>query len=122
MLVIVMGKEMFIFDMKEGSDVLVEFIGFIGVDYFIVGDVYFEDYLRWVKFFVEKVGIKLFEFFWGRNIREFVEEMLEVGFKWVIIVVNKEKFGREWLGYIFCLVEDLEKFLEVNFSVILLGK
>lgn len=48
--------------------------------------------------------------------------MLEAGFKWAIIAVNKEKLGREWLGYIFRSVEDLEKFLEANPSVTPSGK
>lgn len=117
-----MGKEMLTFDMKEGSDALAEFIGSIGVDYLIAGDVYLEDHLRWVKLLAEKAGIKPLEPLWGRNTRELAEEMLEAGFKWAIIAVNKEKLGREWLGYIFRSVEDLEKFLEANPSVTPSGK
>ncbi|WP_394325316.1 ATP pyrophosphatase [Thermococcus sp. JCM 11816] len=112
-----MGKEMLTFDMKEGgSDALAEFIGSIGVDYLIAGDVYLEDHLRWVKLLAEKAGIKPLEppLWGGRDTRELAEEMLEAGFKWDIIAVNKEKLGREWLGYIFRSVEDLEKFLEAN--------
>lgn len=60
-----MGKEMLTFDMKEGSDALAEFIGSIGVDYLIAGDVYLEDHLRWVKLLAEKAGIKPLEPLWG---------------------------------------------------------
>lgn len=109
-----MGKEMITFDMKEGSDALAEFIGSLGVDYLIAGDVYLEDHLRWVKLLAEKAGVKPLEPLWGRDTRELAEEMLNEGFKWAIIAVNKEKLGKGWLGYIFRSVADLENFLKSN--------
>lgn len=109
-----MGKEMITFDMKEGSDALAEFIGSLGVDYLIAGDVYLEDHLRWVKLLAEKAGVKPLEPLWGRDTRELAGEMLEAGFRWAIIAVNKEKLGKGWLGYIFRSVADLENFLKSN--------
>ncbi|AMQ19210.1 PAB0415 family putative ATP pyrophosphatase [Thermococcus peptonophilus] len=108
------GKELLTFDMKEGSDALAEFIGSLGVDYLIAGDVYLEDHLGWVKLLAEKARVKSLEPLWGRNTRELAEEMLGADFEWAIIAVDREKLGREWLGYIFRSVDDLEDFLSAN--------
>lgn len=81
-----MGKELLTFDMKEGSDALAEFIGSLGVDYLIAGDVYLEDHLGgWVKLLAEKARVKSLEPpLWGRNTRELAEEMLGgADFEWL---------------------------------------
>jgi diphthine-ammonia ligase len=46
MLADAMGKELLTFDMKMGSDALAEFIGSLGINYLIAGDVYLEDHLK----------------------------------------------------------------------------
>ncbi|ASJ03475.1 ATP pyrophosphatase [Thermococcus profundus] len=109
-----MGKELLTFDMKEGSDALANFIGSLCVDYLIAGDVFLEDHLKWVESLAEKGGVKPLEPLWGRDTRDLAEEMLKAGFKWAIIAVNKEKLGKDWLGYTFRSLKDLRKFLNEN--------
>ena len=109
-----MRKELLTFDMREGSDALAEFIGSLGVDYLIAGDVLLEDHLKWIELLSEKAGVKPFEPLWGKNMRELAEEMLKTGFEYAMIAVNKEKLGKEWLGYTFRSVDDLEFFLRKN--------
>ncbi|WP_297438692.1 diphthine--ammonia ligase [Thermococcus sp.] len=109
-----MGKELLTFDMAKGSEALAEFISALGVDYLIAGDVPLEDHLRWIEHFAEEAGVKPFEPPWGRSTRELAEEILKTGFEYSIIAVNKEKLGREWLGYTFRSVDDLEEFLSEN--------
>jgi diphthine-ammonia ligase len=48
--------------------------------------------------------------------------MLNEGFKWAIIAVNKEKLGKEWLGYTFRSSKDLRKFLDANAGVDPIGE
>lgn len=48
--------------------------------------------------------------------------MLREGFNWAIIAVDKRKLGKEWLGYTFRFIEDLENFLRANPNVDPLGE
>ncbi|ACS33044.1 PAB0415 family putative ATP pyrophosphatase [Thermococcus gammatolerans] len=109
-----MGKELFTFDMSRGSKALAEFIGSLDVDYLIAGDVLLEDHLRWIERLAEGAGVKPLEPLWGRDTRELAEEILNAGFEHAIIAVNREKLGKEWLGYTFRSLDDLELFLEKN--------
>uniref|UniRef100_UPI00261BC22C PAB0415 family putative ATP pyrophosphatase n=1 Tax=Thermococcus sp. TaxID=35749 RepID=UPI00261BC22C len=107
-------KELLTFDMSRGSEALAEFIGSLEVDYLIAGDVLLEDHLRWIERLAEEAGVKPLEPLWGRNTRKLAEEILKAGFEYAIIAVNREKLGKEWLGYTFRSVADLELFLERN--------
>ncbi len=107
-----MGKELLTFDMAEGSDALAEFIGSLGVDYLIAGDILLEDHKKWVEGLAEKAGVKALEPLWGRDTLELAREMLKEGFEWAIIAVDKEKLPREALAYTFRSPEDLEGFLK----------
>ncbi|WP_099210749.1 PAB0415 family putative ATP pyrophosphatase [Thermococcus henrietii] len=109
-----MGKELLTFDMSRGSEALAEFIASLEVDYLIAGDVLLEDHLRWIERLAEEAGVKPLEPLWGRNTKELAEEILNAGFEYAIIAVNREKLGKEWLGYTFRSVADLELFLERN--------
>ncbi|MCD6558778.1 MAG: ATP pyrophosphatase [Palaeococcus sp.] len=113
-LVDVMGKELLIFDMGKGSEALAEFISSLDVDYIIAGDVLLEDHLKWVEWLAEKSGTRALEPLWGRNTLELAKEIINAGFEYSIIAVNKEKLSKEWLGYTFSSLGDLELFLEAN--------
>ena len=113
-LVDAMGKELLIFDMGKGSEALAEFISSLDVDYIIAGDVLLEDHLKWVEWLAEKSGTKALEPLWRRNTFELAKEIINAGFEYSIIAVNKEKLSKEWLGYTFSSLGDLELFLEAN--------
>ncbi len=109
-----MGRELLTFDMARGTEALAEFISALGVDYLIAGDVLLGDHLRWIELLSERAGVKALEPLWGGDTRELAEEMLKAGFQYAIIAVNREKLSREWLGYTFRSVDDLEEFLSEN--------
>ena len=109
-----MGKELLIFDMAKGSEALAEFIKSLDVDYLIAGDVLLEDHLKWVNLLAEKSGVKALEPLWEKDTFELAKEILNSGFEYSIIAINKEKLSKEWLGYTFRDVKDLERFLEQN--------
>ncbi len=106
-----MGMELLTFDMAEGSDTLANFIGSLGVDYLIAGDVLLEDHKVWVESLAEKAGIKALEPLWRRDTLDLAEEMLEEGFEWAIIAVDKEKLPKRALTYTFSSEQDLKNFL-----------
>ncbi len=109
-----MSKELLIFDMTEGSEALAEFIASLDVDYIIAGDVLLEDHLKWVEWLAEKSGTRALEPLWGRDTLELAKEIINVGFEYSIIAVNKEKLSKEWLGYTFRSTGDLGQFLRAN--------
>ena len=109
-----MGKELLTFDMAGGSEALEEFISSLGVDYLIAGDVLLEAHVQWIERLAEEAGVKALEPLWGRNTGELAEEILNAGFEYAIMAVDKEKLGKEWLGYTFRSPQDLERFLERN--------
>jgi len=117
-----MGKELLTFDMSRGSEALAEFIGSLDVDYLIAGDVLLEDHLRWIERLAGEAGVEPLEPLWGRDTRELAEEILNEGFEYAIIAVNREKLGKEWLGYTFRSVEDLEFFIKRNPGVDPIGE
>ena len=106
------GKELLTFDMGKGGGALAEFIGSLGVDYLIAGDVLLEDHRKWVEGLAEKAGIDALEPLWGRNTLGLAENMLKDGFEWAIIAVDREKLPQKALGYTFRSKDDLEGFLE----------
>lgn len=109
-----MGKELLTFDMARGSGALAEFISSLDVDYLIAGDVLLEDHYRWVERLAMEAGVKALEPLWGKDTKRLAGEILGAGFEYAIIAVNREKLGKEWLGYTFRSVADLELFLEKN--------
>ena len=107
-----MGKELLTFDMARGSDALAKFIGSLGVDYLIAGDVLLEDHKKWVENLAENAGIKPLEPLWGKDTLELAREMLREGFEWAIIAVDRKKLPKEALAYAFSSKNDLENFLK----------
>ena len=108
-----MKKELLTFDMVRGSGALAEFLGSLGVEDLIAGDILLEDHLRWVGSLAEKAGVKALEPLWGNNTHELAREMLDSGFEWVIIAADKKRLPRKSLGYMFRSTKDLDMFSRV---------
>ncbi len=117
-----MEKELLTFDMANVSDALAEFLGSLGVDYLIAGDVLLEDHGVWVESLAEKAGIKALEPLLGRNTFDLALEMLKEGFAWAIIAVDKKKLPKEALTYTFSSENDLEEFLKAYSGVDPIGE
>ena len=117
-----MNKKLLTFDMAKGSEALVEFISSLGIDYIVAGDVLLEEHLQWVERLAEKSGTKALEPLWGKSTYELAKEIINAGFEYSIIAVNKEKLSKDWLGYTFSSREDLEAFLKRNPGVDPIGE
>jgi len=117
-----MNRELLIFDMANGIEALAEFISHLDVDYIIAGDVLLEEHLQWVEWLAEKSGTKALEPLWKENTFNLSEGIINAGFGYSIIAVNKEKLSKEWLGYTFRTIDDLKTFSERNPSVDPMGE
>ena len=116
------GKDLLTFNMARGSEALTEFIGSLGVDYLIAGDVLLEDHKKWVEGLAEKAGVKALEPLWRKDTLELAEEMLGEGFKWAVIAIDKKKLPKEALAYTFSSKNDLENFLKAHPGVDPIGE
>jgi len=117
-----MGKKLVIFDMKMGSKSLADFISSLNVDYLIGGDIFLEPHYEYLKNLGEEIGIKVIEPLWKRSSIDLAKEVIENGFRYVIIAVNKGKLPKKYLGYQFRNLDDLERFVKNNPDVDPMGE
>ena len=64
----------------------------------IFGDIDLEEHRQWVERVCREVGVCPIEPLWGRPREELLAEFIEAGFQAVVIAVQAQHFGEEWLG------------------------
>ena len=70
-----------------------------GVEAGIFGDIDLEEHREWVKRVSKESGLKAALPLWGEKNREkIIEELIESGFKAVVVAARKDLLGLEWLG------------------------
>ncbi len=109
-----MRKEMLIFDMEKGEKSLIDFISRLDLDYLIGGDIFLTAHYEYLEKLADEIGINMVEPLWKIPSLELANKVIEDGFKYVIIAVNKEKLAKKNLGYKFETKEDLKNFVEYN--------
>ncbi len=112
-----MKREMVTFDMSLGNQKLSAFIKNLGVSGIIGGDINLEDHLRWIDNIARNANIEAIEPLWKMDSSSLVKEMIENGFVYSIIAVDKECLPEKYLGYTFKDTDDLERFVSENPSV-----
>jgi len=94
-----MGKRHVIVDLRKGKEELVKTLRDLGVDALVAGDILLESHLRWMEGICDQAGLTLIEPLFGRDTTEVFWDIVEAGFKYVIVGVKKEAMGEEWLGF-----------------------
>lgn len=81
-----------------------------GVEVGVFGDIDLEEHRKWQENACAAAGMKAYLPLWGRSRREIVAELVDLGFQAVIVAVNEEKMGREYLGKVMDrpLMDELE--------------
>ncbi len=69
-----------------------------GIEHGVFGDIDIEEHREWCVTVCGKCGLQPLHPLWKRPRRELLLEFIDLGFKAVIVSVNAEKLGREWLG------------------------
>ncbi|MFX3674989.1 MAG: diphthine--ammonia ligase [Paenisporosarcina sp.] len=82
-----------------------------GITHGVFGDIDLEGHLVWVQKTCAKSGIDPIHPLWQEPRRSILEELLEVGFKAVIVVINTDMMSRDYLGRLFTreLMDELEE-------------
>jgi diphthine-ammonia ligase len=70
----------------------------LGVEGGVFGDIDLEEHRGWVEAVCNKTNIRPFLPLWGRDQTQILERFIGLGFKAVIVAVNAELFGEEWIG------------------------
>ncbi|BBJ28357.1 PAB0415 family putative ATP pyrophosphatase [Athalassotoga saccharophila] len=110
-----MNKEIRIFDMANKN--FAQFIKSLNVSGIIGGDIYLEEHLKWIEKLAKEAGVKAIEPLWKKDSLSLVKEMINEGFAYSVIAVDKSKLSKEWLGYTFENSKDVDKFVKENPSI-----
>ena len=70
-----------------------------GIEAGIFGDIDFEEHREWVERVSRESGLEAVLPLWGEKNREnLIKELIETGFKAVVVATRKDLLGTEWLG------------------------
>jgi diphthine-ammonia ligase len=117
-----MGKELLVFDMKNGSNSLARFISSLDVSFIVGGDIFLEEHLNWVKYLAQRSRTTALEPLFGRKSEDVAKDMIQDGFEYSIIAVDNFKLERSWLGYTFRSFLDVKNFSLKNPNIDPLGE
>jgi len=70
----------------------------VGIQGCIFGDIDLEEHLSWCRRVCREVGLEAIHPLWGEDERDLLDELLQLGYRAVIVVVDLRKLGAEWLG------------------------
>jgi len=69
-----------------------------GINYSVFGDIFLEDLKKYREEKLEKQGIKALFPVWGYDTTELLKEFVDLGYKAIIVSIDKQKLGDEFLG------------------------
>ncbi|MEM4706487.1 MAG: diphthine--ammonia ligase [Candidatus Methanomethylicaceae archaeon] len=95
-----MEKELFIVNLSNGIDELINLFKKLKVEVLVAGDVFVDEHIEWLESICKKAGINLIEPIFGKDSLIVLKEMINVGFKTKIICVNTDYLDENWLGFI----------------------
>ncbi|MDH5806593.1 MAG: diphthine--ammonia ligase [Candidatus Methanomethylicaceae archaeon] len=95
-----MEKELFIVNLSNGIDELINLLKKLKVEVLVAGDVFVDEHIEWLESICKKAGINLIEPIFGKDSLIVLKEMINVGFKTKIICVNTDYLDENWLGFI----------------------
>lgn len=105
-----MKKELFIVNLFNGIDELINLLKKLKVDVLVAGDVFVYEHVEWLESICKKTGINLIEPLFGKDSLTILKEMMDIGFKAKIICVDTERLSENWLGFVISK-ENLDFFL-----------
>lgn len=69
-----------------------------GVTAGVFGDIYLEAHRVWIERVCSDMNIKAVFPLWGENTTELLNEFISLGYKTLIVAINKSKLSAKWLG------------------------
>ena len=69
-----------------------------GIEGIVFGDIYLEEHKEWIERACKESGVAPIFPLWGKDTAILINEIIEAGFKAIIVSVLKDSLGNEWLG------------------------
>lgn len=64
----------------------------------VFGDIYLQEHREWIDAVCLEASVEAIFPLWGQDTRTLAEEMIDAGFRAVVVAVNATTLGKEWLG------------------------
>jgi len=71
-----------------------------GVEGVVFGDIYLKEHKEWIDAVCRDAGVEPIMPLWGRDTKELILEIIDSGFKPMVVAVKADLLGKEWLGRI----------------------
>ncbi|MDD5116863.1 MAG: diphthine--ammonia ligase [Candidatus Omnitrophica bacterium] len=71
-----------------------------GIAGIVFGDIYLKEHKEWIDAVCRQADIEPIMPLWGRDTKELILEIIDSGFKAVVVAVKADILGKEWLGRI----------------------
>ncbi|MCG2714082.1 MAG: diphthine--ammonia ligase [Candidatus Omnitrophica bacterium] len=69
-----------------------------GIEGIVFGDIYLEEHKDWIDKVCEELAIKPIMPLWKNDTADLINEIIEAGFKAMVVATNAKYLGKEWLG------------------------
>lgn len=116
-----MKKHLTIIDYRKSEDSLVQELKRLRIDALIAGDIAIEQHVTHLTKICGMAGVSLLEPLFGKNTLVLLHEMLNLGFKAMIVGVEPKVLDEKWLGFILS-AETAQLFLNQNKTIDPLGE
>ncbi|MDP3041890.1 MAG: diphthine--ammonia ligase [Candidatus Omnitrophota bacterium] len=87
-----------------------------GIEGIVFGDIYLQEHRDWIDKVCAELKVKAILPIWTKDTKGLIKEIIDSGFKTIVVSVKKGILGKEWLGrridYEF--IKDLEKIGDID--------
>lgn len=93
----------------EFIEIILELKKHQGIQGIVFGDIYLQEHRDWIEAVCAETSMEAVFPLWGQDTKKLAREMIEAGFRAVVVAVNAEVLEMEWLGREFdkCFLEAL---------------
>lgn len=69
-----------------------------GVEGIVFGDIYLQEHRDWIDKVCEELKVEAILPIWTKDTERLIKEIVNSGFKSIVVSVKKDKLGEQWLG------------------------
>ncbi len=71
-----------------------------GIEGVVFGDIYLKEHKEWIDAVCREAEVEVIMPLWGRDTKELILEIIDSGFRSVVVAVKADLLSKEWLGRI----------------------
>jgi uncharacterized protein (TIGR00290 family) len=85
---------------EEFKALICEWKNKAGIEGVVFGDIYLKEHKEWIDAVCREAEVEPIMPLWGRDTKELILEIIDSGFKSMVVAVKADLLGKEWLGRI----------------------